>query len=370
MSLPNSFPHGYQVSYNIVSGGHALDAPTDQSGTCRVIDPLRHGADVDPFQMPYVTMLRSPTQSSPGNFSIMELIQKLAALSTNKNRPTQFQETQDKGAPVRAITQEFGDWTNMLTKGLPTHAALAPMAGQVMPAIKEIETAISQFASILGGGSLGQIPGSNMNMGSMLKNLNVNQKKKITENMPLEIQDALNSTLELLMEGQGGSTYLTSRVDEETFKENAVDLLSQCASLGDLMTCLQELRSNTALHGLDKLEDIVITTPSAYGNVTYTMDHTGKMKQDPVNAQQILSLIQNVVGMLGSLPGAKEGESMFREDAAKVAELAGRIPEGARVFAMLNGGLEKAMERAISHQGLGVGGPVAWAAKAFKVNLG
>jgi hypothetical protein len=370
MSLPNSFPHGYQVSYNIVSGGHALDAPTDQSGTCRVIDPLRHGADVDPFQMPYVTMLRSPTQSaleetpfppepgscvgvsfnmgdpssrvligqpnelnnsqsSPGNFSIMELIQKLAALSTNKNRPTKYQEKEDKGAIVRAIDQELGDWMNSLTKGLPTHAALYPLAGQILPSIQQIDTAVQQFASIIN--SFGGMAGSPMNMSSMLNKLDNNKKKQITQNMPPEIADAFNSYLNLMTDGSHGESNFVYRVDEETFLKNAVEILSQCNSIGDLTYCLQELRSNTELHGANTLGSMIVTANSAYGPVQFTMDNKGNKKQDPVNAQQIMSIIQQFMGLLNSAQGGGQGKTMFGDAAGKVVEAVGRLPPEAKM---------------------------------------
>lgn len=378
MSIPpNSFPQGYQIAYNVISGGHYYDPAPDQSGTARAVDPLRHGSQVDQTQMPFVTMLRTPTQSAleetpfppepgaivavsyntgdptsravigqpnelnnsqsvPGNSVAMGQVLQAIIKLVNKNRPGKYREENDKGADVREI-QNLGEWLHNLTKGLPTHAALFPLAGQVLPAIKQIDTAIKQFASILGQGAIGSLPGSQMNLSSLFNKMNKQQKDKIKENMSPELADALDSIMTLLTEGESSGTYITSnRIDEETFTENAIEMLSQCTNLNDLISCLDRLRYDESLHGLDKLGEVEIRANSAYGEVVFTADKNGNLKQNQQNAQQILSVIQQFVGLLGSVQAGGQGKQMFGDEARKVVDAVGRLPPEAGIKRILD----------------------------------
>lgn len=359
---PNTFPHGYQIAYNVVTGGHAQEPAPDQSGTLKVVDPVRHGQQVNQFDMPFVTTLRTPTQSAleetpfppepgaivatsfnmgdptsravvgmpneinnsssvAGNNPLMFHILQAIIKDVLKNRPTKYKEKQDRGALVRAIDQEFGNWIHALTKGLPTHAALFPMAGQVLPAVQQIDTAVKQFASILGQGAIGQLPGAAMNLSSLFNKMNDKQKKKIKENKSEEIVNALESMMTLLVEGEGSGTYMASgRVHEETFIDNAVELLSQCTAIGDIVECLQRLRYDETLHGLDKLQDIEVKANTEFGQIVMTVDSKGNAKQSQQSLQQIMSAIQQFTGFLNSLQSGGQGKTMFGKEAGKVSD--------------------------------------------------
>lgn len=369
---PNTFPHGYQIGYNVVVGGHANDPAPDQSGTVKVIDPIRHGQQINQEDMPFVTTLRTPTQSAleetpfppepgaivatsfnmgdpssraivgmpnelnnsgsvPGNNPLMHHITQAMGKDTLKYRPTKYKEKEDRGAVVRAIEQEMGNWMHNLSKGLPTHVALYPLAGQVLPAIQQIDTAVKQFASILGQGAIGQIPGAAMNLSTLMGKLSKKQKKKILDNKPEPLKDALQSMMDLVVEGEGAGFYLASgRVHEETFIENAVELLSQCTNLNDLVECLQRLRYDETLHGLDKLEEFEYKANSAYGEIVMTIDRNGKTKQNEQNLQKIMAAIQKFVGLLNSVQAGGQGKSVFGKEAQKVVDAVGRLPDAAK----------------------------------------
>lgn len=408
---PNTFPHGYQIAYSVVSGGHAGDPAPDQSGTCRVFDPIRHGPNVDEYQLPFITMLGSPTQAAveetrfppepgqmvatsfnmgdptsrsmvgmpnntnnseagglPGN-SLGSKVARAAALNTLKYMPTKYKEKMDRGALVRAIEEELGNWTHSRTKGLPTHAALYPMAGQVLPALKQIDTAVKSFAGILNFDSIAQLPGMAMNLASLFNKMNKKQKKKLTENKSQAFVDALESMMALIVEGEGSTYYITSgRVHEETFIENAVELISQCSEIGDLVECLQRLRYDESLHGLDKLQDIEIKANTGFGEMVMTVDRNGNAKQNEKSLQQILSMIQKFVGLLNSVQAGGQGKTMFGEDASKVMDALSRLPPtaSAKRTEIINASEQaRAAVRAVAHGQL-LGGGIAAAIGLIK----
>lgn len=405
---PNTFPN--QVAYNVVARGHAKDPAPDQSGTCGVFDPVRHGPQVNEDTLPFITMLRTPTQAAleetpfppepgavvactfnmgdptsraivgmpnelnnsqsvPGNNVLKDKVDKQSRKDTLKYSPTKYMEKMNRGALVRAIEEEFGNWTHSKTKGLPTHAALYPLAGQVLPALKQIDTAVKSFASILNFDSIAQLPGMAMNLASLFNKMNKKQKKKLTENKSQAFIDALESMMTLMVEGEGSTYYITSgRVHEETFIENAVELLSQCNEIGDLVECLQRLRYDESLHGLDKLQDIEIKANTGFGEMVMTVDRNGNAKQNEKSLQQILSMIQKFVGLLNSVQAGGQGKSMFGEDASKVMDALSRLPPTAlaKRSEIINASEQaRAAVRAVAHGQL-LGGGIAAAIGLIK----
>jgi hypothetical protein len=375
---PNTFPHGYQIAYNVVTGGHSDEPAPDQSGTLRIIDPIRHGQQVNQNDLPFVTTLRTPTQSAleetpfppepgsivavsfnmgdptsravvgmpneinnsqsvAGNNPLMFHILSAIAKDVMKYKPTKYQEKQHRGALVRAIDQESGNWKHELTKGLPTHAALYPLAGQVLPAIKQIDTAVKEFASILGQGSIGQIPGSIMNLSSLFKKLTKEQKKKIFKDKPETLINAMESMMDLMVDGEGSGAYISSgRIHEETFIENMIEMLSQCTNLSDLVECMQRIRYDETLHGLDKIQDIELKANSAFGEIVFTVDKNGKTKQKEDSLKKILDAVQKFVGLMNSAQAGGQGKTMFGKEAQKVMDAVNRLPgEAAKRLAVL-----------------------------------
>jgi hypothetical protein len=365
---PNTFPHGYQIAYNVVTGGHSKEPAPDQSGTLRIIDPIRHGQQVNQDDLPFVTTLRTPTQSAleetpfppepgsvvavsfnmgdptsravvgmpneinnsqsvAGNNPLMHHIIQAVGKDVMKYKPTKYKEKNHRGAIVRAIDEESGNWKHELTKGLPTHAALYPLAGQVLPAIKQIDTAVKEFASILNQGSIGQMPGSIMNLSSIFQKLNKKQKKKILENKPETLVNAIESMMNLMVEGEGSGSYISSgRIHEETFIENLVELLSQCTNLSDLVDCMQRLRYDESLFGLDKLENIELKANSAFGEIAFTVDRNGEVKQKDDSAKKILEAVQKFIGLLNSVQAGGQGKSVFGKEGQKVMDAVSRLP--------------------------------------------
>jgi hypothetical protein len=369
---PNVLSSGF--TYQIVCGGHDADPPEDQSSTCKVVDPLRHGSGVNDKDMPFITMLVPPTrraqnqtnfQAEPGTCvattfttgdpsgrvivgmpcesnqsapqagnDIGGVLSKVIANGEKKlniNRAAPYTEKMDKGALVRTIENELGDWSHSLTKGLATHVAYAPMAGQFLPQIKQIDTAIQQFAAIPGLGDLANLPGKIMSVADMFNSLNKNQKKQITKNMPPELVQSLESMMNLITEGQIGHNYVASgRVHEETFIANMIDLLSQATTLSDLLSVIERLRTDTTLHGLDKLDAIEIKANTPFGEITQTLDINGNMQMSQKSQDMLQQAIKALTGLMNSAETANPAKKLFNDAEKMMNQAFQSIPNNIR----------------------------------------
>ena len=154
--------------------------------------------------------------------------------------------------------------------------------------------------------------------------------------MPPQVQDALNSFLNLLTVGNSSDLYIGGNpAHAETFIANAVDLLSQVTNLSDLMVVLQRLHGDETIRGLDKLENIVITANSAYGPIEMTIDpRTGQSKNSQQSMQQIQQAMSSLMSLFSSSFGA-DLKPFFGEADKLIAEGMNRIPNGAFAKAAL-----------------------------------
>lgn len=367
----NNFPNDTNIAYNIVCGGHKDDPALDHSGTLKCVDPLRHGPNIDHKKMPFITMLQPPTgaeqestsfppdpgtcvvvswstglpttrtamgapnetnnfQSVPGNQSLGHHIQQAASYATGKIYSKGSKTIRKDGAVIREVING-PDWKHELTKGLATHAAFAPLAGQIVPQIKQIDTAIKQFANIPGLDAIAQIPGQFLNLANIFKNMTNKQKNKAFQNFDQNVMDGLNSMVNLLAETDTGGMFISSgMVHIETLIENAVELFSQATSIADVIEILQRLQHDTSLHGLENLPEIEITVPGVYGNVTMTINANGTITPSANSQNAINTAVSTIQSEMAGSQGGGGGNSLFGDAAKLVSEALGRIPPNIR----------------------------------------
>lgn len=207
-------------------------------------------------------------QGMAGNFNLMSRLAQLANRCDGRNRPPNYKEVTRNGARVR-IPDEKGCWFFNLTRGIPTHAAMAEIAGIKLPQLKNIPTATQQFNSILTPEMVANLPGIAMSIGSILPMIlnNSSNREKVFKNKKPEVIDAFESISALSQSGStmNGGGYTTGvKVNQEVFTENAVDMLSRCDSVADILNCLTDLSTNPKYFGNGE-EDLILT-----------LDETGK----------------------------------------------------------------------------------------------
>ena len=371
MSGVNKFPEDSNFAMRIVVGGHEGDPAPDQSGTCKAIDPLRHSQNISHKEMPFITKLASATQSSleqtnfppepgtmvltshttgdptsaicigiagdingsgtavAGNQTVNDHIKRAAAYATGKLISKGSKSKMVDGALIKEVLNGQ-EWKNQLTQGLASHAAWMPLAGQILPQLKQIDTAIEQFANIPGLKALANLPGKFANLGDIFKNISSNQMRQATGNLDPNVLAGMNSMIELMAESDSGGGITDGRVHLETLANNAINLLSQATEISDVVVIMQRLQSDTTLHGLDKLTPLEVTVEGVHGNVVMMIDASGNINQTSNSANIIAESIASVASAVGGSQGGGAGKMLFGDAAKLVSEAIGRLPPSIR----------------------------------------
>ena len=207
---------------------------------------------------------------TPGNMDLLQGIMSLINTpEQTRQQPPKVKDTTRGKTKVREI-EEKGPHIANLYNGIPPHGAMSTIAGVRIPQMKNIATAIQSFDSILTGDMASKLPGIAMSMGGILSSVlsNPQARQAISRNKTPEMLNAMTSIAALSQEGEispsGGSTG-GFRVQPEVFSNNCVTLLSQCEDIDDLLSCIEELHSNTSLHGFGE-EDLILTLDIGSGN--------------------------------------------------------------------------------------------------------
>ena len=232
------------------------------------------------------------SSGTPGNMNLLQVIMSLINTPENtRNQPPKFKDTTRGKTKVREI-EEKGPHIANLYNGIPPHGAMSTIAGVRIPQMKNIATAIQSFDSILTGDMAAKLPGIAMSLGGILSSVlsNPQTKQAISQNKTPEMLNAMTSIAALSQEGEispsGGSTG-GLRVQPEVFSNNCVTLLSQCENIDDLLSCIEELHSNTSLHGFGE-EDLILT-----------LDITGS--GDFINGETVYQDISNTSIAIGNV---------------------------------------------------------------------
>ena len=209
--------------------------------------------------------------------------------------PPDIQEGEDRGAKIRQIKEKGQMHSLSLLDGLPVHGALFDITGFRIPEMKNIPTAKQKGQQMMTNDMMDQLQGTIGSLGGMLQglmngggmggfggaggssggsagagNFGVSympngvatpgsvdvSKKKTTASLTPEMQAAVNN-LRTLVQGydtSNGVAFVTGgQVHEETYLQNAQDLISQVTCLDDLMNCIKQLHLDPSLRGTDKL---------------------------------------------------------------------------------------------------------------------
>lgn len=290
-------PRAHSTQFLVSSGGHKGKPDPNKSGGVQCFNPSYHGPNIDPTDMPFNTpptlpfgpfteMVCGPPepgtvltgtrnalgegqslivngaygggingtgQTVAGNIGLYQLIQRVQGLTTDKQvKPRVVEKTVD-GAVVRPPEEKGQDWMHNMTQGIAPHAAWNPIAGQFLQEMKNIETALQSFTQIPNAGALAQLPGSIMNLGSLLKGLTNRQKSKATQNMPPLVAQGFESMVNLMSDTEtSGMTMTGGRINPEVFTENMIELLSQVTNISDLVDVMFRLQYDESIRGLEE----------------------------------------------------------------------------------------------------------------------
>lgn len=301
-----------------------------------------------------------------------QYFQDLFDRETGVNIPPDIEETVEKGAKVKKIKEKGKKHKHSLLKGTPSHGAMFETTGYKLPEVTNVPTAKQQFSNLLTGDMMNNLPGSVMSLGGMFQglmgnmgggggaggaqgqqglqtSLSYNRMDQIQQNLSPEMQDALTSvaTMSQGLDANSAHSAFTTmfRVHDETYLDNAAELLSQVTCLADLMEVLNRLQHDETLFGLDKLANNIIVTETAWGNANTIITATGDIQTEYSNTtpQQNMS---NNLSSPSSNPGSGSGQNMFGDKVSNLMDMMKRLPPNSE------GQMKKLMEGMNSDQDL------------------
>lgn len=307
---------------------HGLDHGT----LCMITTGGKDGYGTPMAQLVGIVQNTQKTSGLPGNAN---LLQELGIIAKQKETrgilpPPKSKETTKDGVKIREVQETGKKHSISLLNGIPSHGALFPMVGMVVPQLNNITTAVQSFNQILTGDMLSKLPGTDMSLGGMFDMLQGKAMQQILGKMPPELAIGFQNMQQLIqsVETTVGSGFSTGgKVDKTTFLNNAVSVLSTSSDLGSLVTNLQRLQRDTSLFGLDKLAGFSQEIDTPFGKIKQVIDPSGAIQNIlPKEAQDALNTFKSLMGNAAQFPSIIPGQNMFGKSSAVMNEMFNRLP--------------------------------------------
>lgn len=364
----------------IVVGGHDKDPAPNQNGV-RIYCPQIHGNNVKKEDLGFSPMIMPPHQGGatqfngvpdpgqhmlcmksgppgdsalivvgsipvnrqdggqPGNKNLNTYLTALTeAFGTelNINIPPNIKEATSGGARVRQIQEKGQKHKNDLLKGMPSHGGLYNMAGTPLKQLNNVSTATQAFSNILTGSMLSALPGMNFSIGNILSSLTSSVLDELLSSVSPELAQGMQNMFTLMQSvevSEGGGFSTAGKVDPTTYLNNAVSLLKGNQSLGQVISNLQRLQSDTSLFGLDKLGGASFEIPTAFGNISMNLSPAGVIEMvTPEPVQKAIEALGSLMSSGAGFPGASLG-NMFGDSASVMSEMFNRLPSDKQTIA-------------------------------------
>ena len=409
--------HGSGVQLDHLNFSPMSHSPTQHSQQCfpGTMDPgtlvyvLKNTGQSQVTIIGQANDLYNSTNRTPGNEDLLSNWQQLFTMSTGVSTPPSIEEGEERGAKVRKIKEKGKEHSHSLLQGLPTHGALFDMTGFRIPGMTNIPTAKQKGQQMVTNDMMDQLQGTIGNVGSMFQglmngggmggfgggggsgagggagagNFGVSYAPNgvaepgtvdvsldnVKANLEPQLQAAVTSLSYLIQDyntHNGVAFAYDNQVHEETYLQNAQDLLSHCTCIDDLMYVLQRLQWDTSLNGLDKLLTLEQEIETTWGTALQTVYANGHIHVEySNNASNAISSFANTMtdsntsmGLGFSPPpstgssgggggGSKSGMgNMFGQGASQIMEMMQRLPQSGesemkQMTEKLTGGMEQ-----------------------------
>ena len=373
MSRPRDPTQENNMLIGIVVGGHDKDPAPNQNGV-RIFCPQVHGNLVnkedcgfspmimpssqggatsfngvpDPGQAMLCMKSGPPGDSSlivlgsiptnrqdggqPGNKNLNTFLKALTdAFSTELNveTPPNVKETMSGGTRIRQIQEKGQKHKHDLLKGLQSHGASYNLAGMPLKQITGVSSATQSFSNILTGSMLSALPGTNFSVGSILSSLTSSALDELLSSLKPELAQGMQNMFSLMQSmevSESGGFSTAGKVDPTTYLTNAVTLLKGNQSLGEMISNIQRLQSDTSLFGLDKLAATPFEIPTAFGSISMSLSATGAVQiTTPEAVQKAIDAFSGLMSSGAGFPGASLG-NMFGSSSGVMSDMFNRLP--------------------------------------------
>jgi hypothetical protein len=380
MSRPRDPTQENNMLVGIVIGGHEGDPAPNQNGV-RIFCPQVHGNLVnkedcgfspmimpssqggatsfngcpDPGQAMLCMKSGPPGDSSlivlgsiptnrqdggqPGNKNLNTFLKALVeAFSTelNINTPPNVKETMSGGTRIRQIQEKGQKHKHDLLKGMQSHGASYNLAGMPLKQITGVSSATQSFSNILTGSMLSALPGTNFSVSNILTSLTSSVADELLSSLKPELAQGMQNMFSLMQSmeiSESGGFSTSGKVDPTTYLTNAVSILKGNQSLGEVISNMQRLQSDTSLFGLDKLAATPFTIPTAFGDISMSLSATGAVQiTTPEPVQKAIDAFGSLMSSGAGFPGASLG-NMFGSSSGVMSDMFNRLPPGSQTIA-------------------------------------
>jgi hypothetical protein len=176
---------------------------------------------------------------------------------------------------------------------------------------------------------LSALPGANFSVGSILSSLTSSVADELLSSLKPELAQGIQNMFSLMQSmevSEGGGFATSGKVDPTTYLANAVSLLKGNQSLGEVISNMQRLQSDTSLFGLDKLAATPFTVPTAFGDISMSLSAAGAIQiTTPEAVQKAIDAFGSLMSAGAGFPGASLG-NMFGSSSGVMSEMFNRLP--------------------------------------------
>ena len=277
-----------------------------------------------------------PTNRQPGgakgNLNLNTALRKMVeafATTINVNIPPNVKETKKDGARVRVVQEKGQKHKHDLLVGTQSHGSAYPMAGIVQKQLSNISTATQAFSSILTGSMMSALPGVSFSVGNILNSLTSSAFDELMSSLSPDLAQGVQNMFTLMQSmevSESGGFNTMGKVDPTTYLANAVNLLKGNQSLGEVISNLQRLQSDTSLFGADKLGGALFDVPTAFGVMKMSLLPNGEISTlMPDEMQTAMKAFSSLMTSGIDFPGASL-QNMFGDSAGVMSSLFDRLP--------------------------------------------
>ena len=380
MSRPRDPTQENNMLVGVVIGGHEGDPAPNQNGV-RIFCPQVHGNLVNKEDCGFSPMIMPPSQGGatsfngcpdpgqamlcmksgppgdsslivlgsiptnrqdggqPGNKNLNTFLKALVeAFSTelNINTPPNVKETMSGGTRIRQIQEKGQKHKHDLLKGMQSHGASYNLAGMPLKQITGVSSATQSFSNILTGSMLSALPGTNFSVSNILTSLTSSVADELLSSLKPELAQGMQNMFSLMQSmeiSESGGFSTSGQVDPTTYLNNAVSLLKGNQSLGEVISNMQRLQSDTSLFGLDKLAATPFEIPTAFGSISMSLSATGAVQiTTPEPVQKAIDAFGSLMSSGAGFPGASLG-NMFGNSSKVMSDMFNRLPPGSQTIA-------------------------------------
>ena len=203
--------------------------------------------------------------------------------------------------------------------GFASHGGQAIFQQNLIPQLRNIDTALQSFSSLFTADIAALLPGSVFSLGQLGNLLTDAMKKEIFDAIPKDVGQALNTLLNNIKSTEGDIN--GKRVNLPVFLANVVAELKESKTVEELIEKFIKIMDDESLSGMDLLDNVETIISGGFGDITLNIDALGNITETLSDAaSQALSLFSSSLGGLPAVNG-----SLF-DQVENLAGMIGRRP--------------------------------------------